>query len=617
MPSPKESTPRWIFQRLARGGGTSGNAAAGVFEGGGWRSNEDLLARETIQNSVDAWSKKKGTKPKVVFRLVTLTGVEKKNFLASMHVTQLHERLAVSGLTATCSVAQASNAQTPLTLLYIEDYNTVGLCGGREDPRGGHFYRFFYLLGDGDKAESTEHSGGSYGFGKGAYAGASDSALFAVMSRFEPSAASEGCWARTMGSTSWKQHHHHDKYYTGRGYLGLPFDDKESWGEPIENDAALAFGESLGFSERNAEQAGTSVLIVGAGAFGESLSLDRLRESIETWWWPRLLADQLDIELWNGETREAPPRPTLRKDLKPYIDCFRAIRDQSVDGVYVPIFNKRQGLQLGSMGLVRVDSPDTDNPRQTDAADDDEDPAVTGPGSDKIALIRSPLMVVNYDLISNRGGIPICGTFVAAEDVDGFLRFSEPPPHNRWDKNSRRLSPDARACVEAILKRYKHAAKDFKNSLEPPKPKLRPRLEWVERAIADMFKARDKGPPPPPVGERGPISIRFLKNNLVREGGRARLVSTLRLEPKPNSTHEKYSCLLNPRLWIVEGEAGARGDGVSLTSTSHHISASGQIGPIVLARGSPVDIDLESTEYDPHWVTTLDLEVDPKPVDTE
>jgi hypothetical protein len=73
--------PSWTFQRTPAMGGATGEAFVNTLFGTGMKSAA-VLAREVIQNSVDAAADSK--KVKLTFRRVTLTGKEKRAFVKSL-----------------------------------------------------------------------------------------------------------------------------------------------------------------------------------------------------------------------------------------------------------------------------------------------------------------------------------------------------------------------------------------------------------------------------------------------------------------------------------------------------------------------------------------------------
>ncbi len=173
----------WIMEKYGATGGIGGEGVRNLLTASGLPGPEDVLAREAIQNSVDAHLG--SGKITVRFRRSLLSGEHKARFLEALLLRkELEPRLEIltgSGDAGEEASARAilTDSEEPLELLYVEDFGTIGLGGGLTDPVAGHFYRLLFLVGDGDKGSTGKETGGSYGYGKSVYA--SNSALFTIV----------------------------------------------------------------------------------------------------------------------------------------------------------------------------------------------------------------------------------------------------------------------------------------------------------------------------------------------------------------------------------------------------------------------------------------------------
>jgi hypothetical protein len=70
----------WTFHRTDPMGGATGEAFSNVLQGTGMASNA-VMAREAIQNSVDAQISSDGDKVRMRFRHCSLTGDKKRNLI--------------------------------------------------------------------------------------------------------------------------------------------------------------------------------------------------------------------------------------------------------------------------------------------------------------------------------------------------------------------------------------------------------------------------------------------------------------------------------------------------------------------------------------------------------
>ena len=110
----------WIFQESDPMGGATGEAFANTLKSPGMQP-EHVLAREAIQNSVDAGIE--GEKVRVLFRQVQLTGNAKANFLESAGLDNIAARADQLDLAEPNCFATLEKPRTPLSLLYVEDHN--------------------------------------------------------------------------------------------------------------------------------------------------------------------------------------------------------------------------------------------------------------------------------------------------------------------------------------------------------------------------------------------------------------------------------------------------------------------------------------------------------------
>lgn len=311
----------WKLQPFGRAGGISGEGVKNLLEASGFRTREDLIVREALQNSVDAHDDVKGHKVRVAIRKVTLSGKKKRDFVSLLSLDELANIAPILKSAPPDSPLHKLHGQQPLSLLFIEDFHTVGLGGGLTDLKG-NFYRLLFLVGDAQKAETDDDLGGSYGYGKSVYASNSATSTIVAYSVFQPDGSTQDTYARLLGSTFQKSYRQGKKDFTGRGWFGDNKNVQEGVPDPLVDSQAMALAEKLGFRKRTKSDYGTSMLLIGTEISGDDISIDKIRQAIETWWWPRYIEDRLDIELYEDDQMKSPPRPKQRVDLKPYIDCY-------------------------------------------------------------------------------------------------------------------------------------------------------------------------------------------------------------------------------------------------------------------------------------------------------
>lgn len=122
----------WIFEKSGPMGGAAGEAYANTLKSPGMPPAH-VLAREAIQNSVDAANG--AAKVAMRFRAVALESSAKHIFVEAAGLPDIAERASALQLGPN-SLSTLNKAQTPLPLLFVEDYNTEGPTGSPNEPGG-------------------------------------------------------------------------------------------------------------------------------------------------------------------------------------------------------------------------------------------------------------------------------------------------------------------------------------------------------------------------------------------------------------------------------------------------------------------------------------------------
>ena len=198
----------WWFEQDSEMGGATGEAWENPLAGAGL-PGEYILARESIQNSADAHQPDTGAPARIVFRRKSLTGEAKEKFVQSLGLnSSIQKRANLLGLAPNNTLANVDKSNSELSLLLIEDYNTIGLGGDlRKNSPDAHFRKLLLRLGDGGKSRiDNAELGGSFGYGKSVYSSASDVNTVIYYSVFNPTEATKGTHARIMGCAYFKDH---------------------------------------------------------------------------------------------------------------------------------------------------------------------------------------------------------------------------------------------------------------------------------------------------------------------------------------------------------------------------------------------------------------------------
>ena len=595
----------WHFEKSPEMGGASGEAFANPLLGSG--SIESLVAREALQNSCDAQADP-DIKVAVSFRLTRLRGAAKQGFLdAAAFVPYLLERQGLLNLVPGSVLDHARDGDHPLDVFFIEDFNTTGLIGDPHSQKS-KFNRLLLFIGDAGKTRGKEGSGGSFGFGKAVYSVASKVRTIFAYTEIDPSEDATAVSARLLGCSYFPAHEFDGKDHTGRAWFGELSKRKRDVYDPLTDEAARSAASGLGFVRRPG-QYGTSVLIIDC-----AIDLDALRKEIELWWWPRIVEDDLDVEILSPDGGVAHPRPKLRPELQPFIECYDLAvgRSEPEPHQRTKALNRIGSFDLGVYGFASLDDERTDAMLAAPVT-------LSGSGPqrlfNRVALIRKPRMVVAYEPFGRTS--PVCvGTFVAHETVDNFLRFSEPSTHNRWDKDSPRLpqaGPDAAAIVEAVLKRLASRFRDFQSEVVP-KPSEGKKLRFMERLLAEYV-----APSSEPGGDggkpAGPVHLTFPETSVISKGSGLAARASFKVRLKDEAPGKAMQLHVEVRAPLIEDET-TEGEAVpvQLACNTHFLQFdddSGSAGDFTLTKDETAVFSVETDAYDPGWTTKLVVTVTP------
>ena len=498
----------WVFEQVNPMGGARATAWRDTLEGSNL-STEARLAREAIQNSVDATLG--GRKTSVLVWNKPLSGQEVTDFRRNLALSSPGSptsRIAKLGLPPGNffeSLRGDGAAETRVTI--VEDRNTCGLGFDEEDGKDRFEELCLYLGQESPRVDSRR--GGSYGFGKTVYQASSNCRTFLVYSVFEPSDRTSHNHARLFGCSTFDGHEVRGRKYTGRAWFGLPDTaetDRQACG-PVVDEDAHELAQRLGFLRRDRDDLGTSIMVLGS-----EIDVDRFRETVEDYWWPRLESNKLEVELWRDNEEELPPpEPLMRRELEPFMRCYRLIEDGSIpteDDELRPRVNAQYGRQRGFYALKAL---------LPDSPDDHGDPEKDTNFKNTVALIRSgPQMVVQYLNTGGRAVGNFAGVFVSHPESEEALHLSEPAAHDSWNPNSERLREADPAgerrykqLVEGILRTIKLRAREFQKNLSPAAPPVQVSgTRKLEQMLARIMPAKGLGPQRPKPG-RDPFQVRI------------------------------------------------------------------------------------------------------------
>lgn len=585
--------PKWIYEERPLNGGAGGEAFRIVFNGSGMEPAA-TLAREAIQNSVDA-SLVPASEVEVDFRIRELIGDERAAFEAATNLDEIARRTDYLDLPRGHALQDRNR---PLRLLYIEDRRTTGLSG---DPtEGSSKLRKLLMEIGGSEKTMEEHSGGSYGFGKAVYGGSSRIATIVAYSR--TTNGDDQPLSVLMGCTYHRAHTFDGEATTGRGFFGTPVEvqGKGVRFDPITGNDADRLAAELGM-QREEGDIGTSILIIDT-----PIQMNDICHGIEEYWWPRLQERLLDVVLIDANGEELHPKTRARRDLKPFIDAFDAALQRSppISGrVGFKKFNKQAGHSVGALGLAVMREDEEEAAEELDLPE----------RQDTIALIRSPLMVVEYYGKRSIGVPPVAGAFVADDEIDGILRRSEPPEHDRWSANALRLDQVSGegALVKSVHSRVWRELKEFQKKAKPEEGKKPRRLLRLERALADWFGSTTKKSSVPGEHDPTPVSIRPNVRVEASDGGLT-LRGSLEIALKSDASETDLAVRIELSCLVREEDGVSSTDPVPI-SVDHgpDVESHGEYWVGVLTPQKPIVVSIESEPYDPSWTVRFVPEVKP------
>lgn len=591
---------KWHHLREDPMGGSTGEAYFSTLNNNNYSAGE-RLARESLQNSRDAV--REGLKLRAEYQFRRFTGKSKRNFVEALNLAGIAERKQFLGLKGDNCLERLGKDGQAIRALYVSDYNTIGLHGHLQD-RHSHFRRLLLTLGDRQKSrEGSTVSGGSYGFGKAVYTLSSNVRVIVAYSRFDEHKDS-GVSARLMGSGYHQPYECGKNQYNGRSIFGVPAqttDGRKTY-DAISNKQAHALAEQLGFTKRDEGDSGTSILILDP-----IVDPDDLVHGIETWWWPALVENTMDVRVIDESGTTHVPRPRNRSDLRPFIDAFGIATGLSKPlGKHQEVtdWNRVDKYEIGKAAVALVDE-------NTQKQMSDE-------RINSIAMIRGPRMVVRYYQMAGVGP-SIAGSYLASDDVESWLRTSEPPAHDIWDERSADLAgtPVAGQAIRAIHKRLKDFCAQFRRRASPPPDASRRSLRVFETMLGRLFRNRANGKPSPPLGNAAPVHIAFSKQpqpqSIKGKNDLIKFATRFSLSLDDEFTKNNARIKVDLKCDIVEDE-GTQGDPLPLHVTIAGGALMKEDGSYIgqIRKGEPIAFEVESEPYDRMWSVRFapELEVD-------
>ena len=634
--------PQWHFFGVPKEGGGSSDLHK-VVRGGGFTEAE-LIAREVVQNSVDAGRKLRenflrGTpdgklvKFSMNFRFDTLVGDRKRGVVSALQLLELKQHQEESpdaiNFDAGQVLEELDNDESPLRVVYISDYGAHGLYGQPQQlTTDSVLFNALYYMGNTSKGDDTV-SGGSFGFGKSAFIRGSRFRSVFAYSCFRPYAGQpnelDPVTRRAVGFTWWASHKSGHDQFDGRAHLASLSDGctEAKDAEPLEDELADTLAEAAGMrprDHRDVNQLGTTLMLLEPTFTAKDLS-----SAIKKSWWPALVEGELDVSVTDETGGAWDISPENDPELVPFIRAYKIAtgavgsidggseRDLSARFEATRDLKKILGTSGGSMAAVAVEKSvllgngDADNYSFS--------PKLATPLSQsQVALMRSPLMIVKYlpARSPSHGAISLKGVFVASDAADPYLRETEPPLHDEWDGTQVEdaTADRSRAIARSVFNRIAAAMGEFARDVAPPPQVNSDGLPHFSNLISKFFKAKSSSRGGV---DRNPalLSIEYSETAAPRiVSGRVVVSARVKIGLRKKATDPSYRIAVKGEYVINEEEsASTRGLKIPVHLTPDTSTKSSErigvewIGDI--AQGEFVNLLVSTDPYDPQWTGSL------------
>jgi hypothetical protein len=390
------------------------------------RDSRDNLAREAIQNSIDA--NVDPDKPvRVVFKL------EKWKKRQIPDVSQLEEILKA------CEQNEKSKKHFQNTnkilksddipVLIISDFNTTGLSGTDDKKdRGSNFYNFFKAVGGVGDSKLKKGGGGCYGYGKAANVAASAFDTFFATSVFKDNDKFKVVF---MGSLRLVSHEIEGIEKRAIGSYGFPGQ------RPVREKTKIP-KEFL----RRTDETGTDIFILGMKNY-ESWKEDILFSVLKNFW---LAIAEKKLEVTIGEKRIY--AGNMESECKKFFESTKIeFKDHENPVPYILAYKEKPDhIKLETLGPIRLYVRVDKDSKNT-----------TG----HFACFRKNLMLIQTKRFSSI--TPFTGLFVCDNQKgNDILRMMEPPNHKEWSTEELHAKDE----LGETLPECKSADREFKKCIK-------------------------------------------------------------------------------------------------------------------------------------------------------
>lgn len=503
-------TLSWNFQEKRKEGDIMANLSLSAWRASIRSHSEDLL-REAIQNSCQELQEGQ-KKVKIRVNLKRLSEDESEKLADFLDIEEPRRK------------GFKLDWPTQLYILSIEDFNTNGLNGVENIHESEKRSNFVGLVRDMGNPEIAAGRPGSHGIGSGTYWANSKARTVLFYSRFMPTEETKQVHTRFMAASMFGN----QSKYNGRAWFGIK--EADDYTKPVINDKAIQIIEEeldfLDIKTRKGEPNDTSLhgttVIIPAFIENPDIAAHNFPLAIQKHFWPRLITNRLDIEVYlNGQPIKI-GNPLNRDDLRPYIRAYNLINDYKETGqepedehAFVSKVEYKDH-NLGHVAAIHL----------TDRIDKEDDELFVS--TDKVCMFRDWGMVVQYKDYNQE--VPYVAVFEASEEIDEILAKAEPQAHDEWDEESTELTEDEGKVVHNIWKKSRDSIHNFLKKFYQhfAEGEDCPDLSKKLAELIPLTKGKGVKPPQP-----RPVSIQYINQPTpkLNNSGHKFIESSIFVEP--------------------------------------------------------------------------------------
>ena len=219
-------------------------------------------------------------------------------------------------------------------------------------------------------------------------------------------------------------------------------------------------------------------------------------------------------------------------------------------------------------------------------------------------------MVVEYTKVGLSYGEPVNSVYVADGELDRSLMLSEPPAHDKWDPNSRRLTNEEASTVKTLHDRLRNGVRAFQRELSGPVVADDARIKALEKHLGRFLQVTKPGPPPPPPNNTDPIEVHLTEERKQNKLGEAVVSGEVRIKLRQDASVDSDMAKVIAKLQVLANDNESVDGEIPLTisSTDPTFKAMAEeeaAAKVELTRDEFVRIMVESDPFNQDWTTKI------------